>query len=157
MRIPLILIPSVFILDQLTKHWILTIHGMEPGLISAPLPLFNLVLVWNRGISFGMLNTHPEWMPWILLGMTSLLTLALCIWLKRTTRRYTQFGLAFVIGGALGNIVDRIRFGAVVDFLDFHWGTLHWPAFNIADSAIFVGVVFLLWDSILEAREKPAS
>ncbi len=154
MHRPLTLTLLAFLLDQLTKQWVLSIHGMEPGLIAAPLPFFNLVLVWNRGISFGMLNAHPEWMPWILLGLTGLMTLVLAVWLARTPRTVTRYGLSLVIGGALGNILDRLCYGAVVDFLDFHLGSLHWPAFNIADSAIFVGVALLLIDSVLESKEQ---
>jgi signal peptidase II len=148
------LIGLVLLLDQLSKQWVVGIHGMAAGWIAAPLPFFNLVLVWNRGISFGLFSHHPEWMPWILLGLTSLMTLVLACWLSRTPRRLTQIGLSMVIGGAMGNIIDRLHYGAVVDFLDFHLFGRHWPAFNIADSAIFIGVVFLLWDSVKEGKEK---
>ena len=144
----------VLLLDQLTKQLIVGLYGLTAGWIDAPLPFMNLVLVWNRGISFGMFADHPEWMPWILLGMTSLMTLVLAIWLWRTPRKVTQIGLSLVIGGAIGNIIDRLQYGAVVDFLDFHLGGYHWPAFNVADSTIFIGVVFLLWDSVLEAKEN---
>lgn len=140
--------------DQLSKHAILAVHGTDPGWIGAPLPAFNWVLVWNRGVSFGMFNAHPEWMPWILLSLTSLMTIAMTLWLLQTPRKWTLYGLALVIGGALGNILDRLQHGAVVDFLDFHWQDYHWPAFNLADSFIFIGVVFLLWDSVKEASEN---
>ncbi len=145
---------AVLLLDQLSKYFVLALNGTSAGWISAPLPFFNVVLVWNRGVSFGLFNSHPEWMPWILLALTSALTIALIFWLFHTPRRFTLFGLAMVIGGATGNIIDRVRHGAVVDFLDFHMAGLHWPAFNVADAAIFIGVVFLLWDSVKESKEN---
>jgi signal peptidase II len=143
-------------LDQLSKYLVFSqLAGEEPTprLLWEGCPLFNLVLVWNRGISFGMFSQHPEWMPWILLGLTSLLTAGLCVWLFRTPRFVTLWGIALITGGAIGNIIDRLRFGAVIDFLDFHIYHYHWPAFNIADAAVFLGVVFLMIDSVLEAKE----
>lgn len=151
---PIIISFAALLLDQLSKHAILAIHGTVSGWISAPLPFFNWVLVWNRGVSFGMFNAHPEWMPWILLGLTSFMTLAMILWFLQTPRMLIVYGLALVIGGAIGNILDRLQHGAVVDFLDFHIADKHWPAFNLADSFIFIGVVFLLWDSVKEAREN---
>jgi signal peptidase II len=156
-RLPALLLALLaLLLDQASKHLVLALHGMESGFISAPLPFFNWVLVWNRGVSFGMLNIHPEWMPLILLCLTSLMTLAMSLWMMLTPRKLTLYALALVTGGALGNILDRLQHGAVVDFLDFHWHQLHWPAFNLADSFIFIGVVFLLWDSVKESRETQA-
>lgn len=154
--IALALSAALLLADQLSKHAILAMHGTAAGWIAAPLPFFNWVLVWNRGVSFGMFSAHPEWMPWILLGLTSMMTLAMSVWLFFTSRILTVYGLACVIGGAIGNILDRLQHGAVVDFLDFHIGDYHWPAFNLADSFIFIGVVFLLWDSVREAKENKA-
>jgi len=143
-------------LDQASKYWALaTAEGMHPQLLAEVFPFFNTVLVWNRGVSFGMLSEHPEWMPLILTGFTSIITLVLLIWLWRAERGLTIFGLALIIGGAIGNIIDRVRYGAVVDFLDFHIAQYHWPAFNIADSSIFIGVVLLVWESIIDARNTP--
>lgn len=113
------------------------------------LPFFNLVLLWNRGISFGMLGHMQSWMPIALTLAISLVALTLAIWLLRARDLPTALALGFIVGGALGNIVDRVRFGAVADFLDFHWGHLHFWSFNVADSAIFVGVVILTLISIV--------
>jgi len=90
----------------------------------------------------------------VLTGLTSLVALALFIWLLRVTDRFMAFALGFIIGGAIGNIIDRVRLGAVTDFLDFHWRAYHWPAFNLADSAIFIGVVILVLISIVRPSSK---
>ena len=156
-RLMALAIAAVLLLaDQLSKYAILAMHGTAPGWIAASLPFFNWVLVWNRGVSFGLFSAHPEWMPWILLSLTTAMTLAMTVWLFLTPRILTVYGLACVIGGAVGNILDRLQHGAVVDFLDFHLGGYHWPAFNLADSFIFIGIVFFLWDGVREAKENKA-
>ena len=99
-------------------------------------PFFDLVLVWNQGVSFGLLNGAGGSSPWWLIGLAGAIAALLIAWLWRETRALPQAALWLVLGGALGNVTDRLRFGAVVDFLDFHLGGLHWPAFNVADSAI---------------------
>jgi signal peptidase II len=93
-------------------------------------------------------------MPWVLVLFALGISAALAIWLKNANERLLAAGLGLVIGGAVGNVIDRIRFGAVVDFLDFHWGDFHWPAFNLADSAITVGVVLLVLDAL---KTRPSS
>lgn len=142
-------------LDQLTKQMVLDAAiGAEPQMITRILPFFNLVLVWNPGVSFGMFsNVQPSWAPLALMVVTGGMTFALAVWLWNTTRPLTALALGLVISGALGNIIDRVLYGAVVDFLDFHLAGHHWPAFNVADSVIFIGVVLLVWESIVEARE----
>jgi signal peptidase II len=105
------------------------------------LPVFNLVLVFNRGASFGSFSA----VPWWALSLAGLAVIAvLATWLWRTLNRWVGAGLGLVIGGALGNVLDRVRQGAVTDFLDFHWGAYHWPAFNLADVAIVGGVLLFL-------------
>lgn len=143
------------LLDQISKQWVLELAGDPyPKLLREVTSFFNLVLVWNRGVSFGLFSDHPEWIPLLLIVFTGLVALILAVWLWRTPRLLTAYGLGLVIGGAVGNIVDRVRFGAVVDFLDFHVFGWHWPAFNVADSVIFMGVALLLVDTILESVEK---
>ena len=114
-----------------------------------------IVLVWNRGMSFGMLNTGDAAVPWILGALAVGVSIALVVWLKRADRRLVVAGLGLVLGGAVGNLLDRIQYGAVVDFVLLHYGSWAWPAFNVADSAIFLGVVCLLWDSLFGPRESP--
>jgi signal peptidase II len=140
--------------DLLSKWWVLA-QVMNPPRIIEVAPFFNLVLVMNRGVSFGMLGGAPGWMPWALTAFALLIAAALAIWLRRADSRILACALGAVIAGAIGNAIDRMRFGAVVDFLDFHAFGWHWPAFNVADSAIVVGVGLLILDSLKSDGEKP--
>ena len=146
-RLGLSVLLATVVLDQLSKWWILTDLMVPPRRI--PLASFlDLVLVYNRGVSFGMFGAAPHWMRWVLTGLALAVAAGLGAWLMRTQDRMLAVGLGLVIGGAIGNVIDRLRFGAVVDFLDFHVAGWHWPAFNVADSAITVGVALLLLDAL---------
>jgi len=142
----------VIILDQMTKWWILTSVMTPPQRIPVT-GIFDLVLVYNRGVSFGLLGGAPSWATAALIIFALLLSMALCIWMWRADSLLLGTALGFVVGGALGNVIDRFLHGAVVDFLDFHAAGYHWPAFNVADSAITIGVVILIIDSL---KSKPA-
>ncbi|MBC8337656.1 MAG: signal peptidase II [Alphaproteobacteria bacterium] len=144
----------IVVFDQVTKWW-MVFHVMNPPRVIEVTPFFNLVMGWNYGVSFGMLTSAPEIGVWILPVVTALITLALAVWLYRAEGLRPAFGLGLVIGGALGNLIDRIRFGAVADFLDFHASGYHWPAFNVADSAITLGAVVLVLDALFTGDEKP--
>lgn len=137
----------VLIADQITKWWILEIVMRPPRVIEVT-SFFNLVLTWNRGVSFGLFNTDSPWNQWTLSALALVIVTILLVWLWRAETRWLSIALGLVIGGALGNVVDRVRFGAVVDFLDVHAAGWHWPAFNVADSAICVGAVLLVLDSL---------
>ena len=150
----LIVSAVVLIVDWLTKWWIVS-TVMQPPRIIEVTPFFNLVMGWNFGISFGFLNSFPALSEWLLPMVVVVITGALGVWLYRTDRLRPALSLGLIIGGALGNLVDRLRFGAVADFLDFHAFGVHWPAFNIADSAITVGAVVLILDSLFVRDEKP--
>jgi signal peptidase II len=132
--------------DQLTKH--LVLRFFEPGSIKPVIPgFFNLTLTFNPGAAFGLWTGLPEGVREVVLGLTIVLALGVVLFfLRQPTYRSVigQSALAAILGGAIGNIVDRFVHGSVVDFLDFYIGTNHWPAFNIADSAICVGVVALI-------------
>jgi signal peptidase II len=141
-------------LDQVTKWWILDVVMQPPRVIEVT-PFFNLVLGWNRGVSFGLFNDREGFGPWPFLVLTAAITAGLVIWLKRVAGSWLAAALGLIIGGAVGNAIDRVRFGAVVDFLDFHVAGLHWPAFNLADSAISVGVVMVLVDSLFGRTRSP--
>jgi len=142
----------IFILDQITKSLVLKFVA---GHKIALLPFFNLVLVWNRGVSFGMLSGDNPFAPLLLTIMSLIITGCLIVWATRLTDKGLAAAVCAVIAGALGNVVDRIRYGAVVDFLDFHIMGWHYPAFNVADSAIVLGIAFIVFDSIfLEAKRK---
>lgn len=154
----------VLFLDQLTK-WMVTemiIRGKNGKLaldfitwmqhapeklsyIEFPITsFFNIVMVWNYGVSFGMFNTQDDQGALILSILAMILVLILLIWMMDTKNRTQGLCLALIIGGAIGNVFDRMRFGAVIDFLDIHVYGYHWPAFNIADSCIVIGVFFLI-------------
>jgi signal peptidase II len=142
------------LLDQLSKWWILTIVMNPPKRIPL-IEFFSLVLVYNRGVSFGIFNDAPDWARWALIVFAALIAAALLIWMRYAESRLLALALGFVAGGAIGNVIDRIYYGAVVDFLDFHVGAWHWPAFNVADSAITVGVALLIVDSLKSDSKTP--
>lgn len=133
--------------DQATK-WIVLLGVMQPPQAIAVTPFFNLVLVWNQGVSFGMLANSADLTRWGLTGLAVIVSAGLAIWLLRCTDRLTSLALGAIIGGALGNAIDRVVHGAVVDFLDVHLAGYHWPAFNLADSAIIVAAVTLIVQSM---------
>jgi signal peptidase II len=142
----------VLILDQITKHLVLLeLTDRPPAAVTG---FFNLVLVWNRGVSFGLFASAPDWGPWILVVVTLAICAALAVWLVREDRALPGYAIWLVLAGATGNLIDRLRFGAVVDFLDFHLGGYHWPAFNVADSAIVVGAGLLLLDGLVLSRHS---
>ncbi len=142
------------ILDQMTKWWILTSVMTPPQRVPVT-GFFDLVLVYNRGVSFGLFGGAPSWVTAALIIFAILLSVALCIWMWRADSLLLGTALGFVVGGAIGNVIDRLLYGAVVDFLDFHAAGYHWPAFNVADSAITIGVVFLILDSLKSKPGEP--
>jgi len=154
----LILSGLIVAFDQLSKWAVMELifHGdLSPRQIEVT-PFFNWVVVWNRGISFGMFNQQSAYGPYLLIGLALLISLIFLIWLFRTNSRMQSAGLALVIGGAIGNVIDRVQYGAVFDFLDFHVGGYHWPAFNLADSCIVVGVFILLIQALFFEKEVHA-
>ena len=154
LRSGLLVAVLVLLLDLVSKLAIL--EWIDPPAQGIPLTSFlAIVLVWNRGMSFGMLNTDAAVVPWILGGLALAVSVALVWWLKRADRRLVIAGLGLVLGGAVGNLIDRVQYGAVVDFILLHYRGWQWPAFNVADSAICLGVVCLLWDSLFGPRESP--
>jgi signal peptidase II len=155
LRLGLLVALPVILLDQLTKWWLLA-DIMNPPKTLTLTGFFNLVLVWNRGVSFGMFGSHSQWGPILLTALALAISVALLLWLRRVESRLVATAIGMVLGGALGNVIDRFRFEAVVDFLDFHAFGYHWPAFNVADSAISVGVGLLLYDALFESRRKPS-
>ncbi|HUC10469.1 MAG TPA: signal peptidase II [Stellaceae bacterium] len=147
----------VAILDQLTKALILAHFAGRAFGDEAITPFFNLVLTLNHGMSFGLFNTGrgtggtANVLVFSLAGAA--IVVGLIYWLSRVASPLLGSAIGLVIGGAVGNIADRVRYGAVIDFLDFHIGIYHWPAFNLADSAICLGVAVMLFESLLLRRE----
>lgn len=153
LRFGFLLAALVILFDQASKIYVLALFDPPRPIIEVT-SFLNIVLVWNRGISFGLFGSGADYMPWVLSGLALVIAVVLVVWLARVRTRLPAIGIALVLGGAVGNVIDRIRFGAVVDFVDFHLSGWHWPAFNVADSAITVGVVLLLYDSLFGGRES---
>jgi signal peptidase II len=151
-RLGLSLAALVIVLDQLLKWWVVT-AVMDPPREIEVTSFFNLVMAWNRGISFSLFRSDWPAGPYVWAGLAVAVAIGLGWWLGRVRHALTATALGLVIGGALGNAIDRLRLGAVADFLDFHWQGYHWPAFNLADSAISVGIVLLVVPGLFGARE----
>jgi signal peptidase II len=155
----LALAAGVALIDQLTKIWAsATLEYLQPV---AVLPFFNLTLLHNTGAAFSFLSDAGGWQRWFFIVLTVAISAVLIAWLHRGARGkpWLSLSLALILSGAIGNVIDRIRFGYVVDFLDFHAFGWHWPAFNVADSAITLGAVLLIVDGFRheEKRAKASS
>lgn len=144
---------AVVLLDQISKLWIFRVLLEQQSEIVV-LPVFSLVKRYNTGISFSIFATDHATGPWIFALLATIIALGLLIWLSQTADRLPAIGLAFVIGGAIGNVTDRVREGAVMDFLLFHWRDWAWPAFNLADTAITIGVALLIYDGVFGGRKR---
>jgi len=182
------------LLDQLSKWWILAWAfrpeeglsaasfvdlmattdkslSMVGGTLAVVTSFFDLVLAWNRGVSFSIMRSDSPAAAWIFSGVALAIVAGLIVWLKRMDRPWPAVAVGLIVGGAMGNVLDRVRFGAVVDFLYVHgdaypgvcsvldgiglgWLNCRWPAFNVADSAIFVGVAMLLIDGLFARPER---
>jgi signal peptidase II len=146
----------VVVLDQATKA--LVELNLERFDSIELLPFFNLVLTYNKGAAFSFLADAGGWQRifFVVLTVVVLVVLLRWLWSLKERKGVLPVALSLVIGGAIGNLIDRIATGLVVDFLDFHYAGWHWPAFNVADSAIFVGVALLLYDSLFLAGKREA-
>lgn len=146
----------VIVLDQLTKWW--ASASLEYGVPVPVMPLFNLTLMHNTGAAFSFLSEGGGWQRWFFAILALAISVVLVVWLKRLQQeqRWLAVALTLVLGGALGNVIDRVYLGYVIDFLDFYYQQHHWPAFNLADSAIFVGALMLIIDTLRSDREDKA-
>ena len=146
------LMAIVGLADQISKTLIL----QRMGDVERTIPVtgfLNFVLVWNRGVTFGILGRESQhYMPYILVAVAALILFLLGRWLWRTHSTVVALALGAIMGGAVGNIIDRVRYGAVADFLDFYYRDYHWYAFNIADAAIVTGVALLLLDGMVRGK-----
>lgn len=134
--------------------WYLTPPVRLPFVAMEVTSFFNLVIVWNSGVSFGMFGNYGAYMPYILIAVALLIAGLFAKWMMETKDPFQGICFAMIIGGALGNVIDRARFGAVIDFLDLYAYGYHWPAFNIADSAVCIGVGLLIFVSLLSDFKK---
>jgi signal peptidase II len=146
----------VLFADQASKLWLLYGLHMAEGQRIAVAPFFDIYLMWNTGISYSLFPQSTATGRWILLGVTILATIFLAVWLWRAQARLTALALGAIIGGALGNGYDRLVYGAVADFCDFHAFGWHWYVFNIADTAIALGVALLAYDGVFAQRRTRA-
>lgn len=146
------LMVAVVLVDQVTKAAALSL--LSQGAAVPVLPSFNLTLGFNEGASFGMMGGIMAGKPFLMSAMTGALTLAFAVMALRAKHAFERAGFALVVGGALGNIVDRLRQGAVTDFFDLYWRDWHWPTFNVADIAITLGAVVILAASLPVRRRK---
>lgn len=166
MRLVMALVAVVaLVLDQVTKEWVMTAllpclsgpAGPGCAVVSPAIEVtgfFNLVTAWNFGVSFSMFYSQHDLMPYMLSVMAILISGALLWWGRANDRLLAAVATGMVVGGAIGNVIDRLRYGAVADFLDFHVAGWHWPAFNVADCCIVVGVGLLLIDGLFSEAER---
>ncbi len=141
--------------DQASKLWIL--QGLmlpELGRVDL-LPVLSLTMVWNQGVTFGMFKADGAWGPLVLVAIAVAIVAALAVWLRRAETRLVAVSLGAIAGGAIGNVLDRLRFGAVVDFIHFHVGGWSWYVFNVADAAIVCGVAALVLDGLRPKSRQP--
>ncbi|MBL1322036.1 MAG: signal peptidase II [Methylophaga sp.] len=144
----------VIVLDQASKWIMSSLLSLHDTL--AVMPFFNLTMAHNYGAAFSFLAGAGGWQRWFFIGLTTVISIALFIWLKKLSSyaKLEAISISLILGGAIGNVIDRIYFGYVVDFLDFYYGTAHFAAFNIADSAICVGAGLLILDSFVSKPEQ---
>ncbi len=153
----LLLSAFIVIVDQLSKSYI-SAHFGEFEFISI-LPVLDITRMHNVGAAFSFLANASGWQRWLFIGLAVSVSIGITAWLCLMPRKghgLLAGGLALVLGGAIGNVIDRIRLGAVVDFIHFHWDRAYFPAFNVADSAITVGAACLLLDALLESKRTKA-
>ena len=151
----LLLSAGVIALDQLSKAYIAS-HYLEFE-FTRILAVLDITCMHNVGAAFSFLASASGWQRWVFIGLAVVVSIGITIWLlklPRGTHSLLAAGLALVLGGAVGNVIDRIRLGYVIDFIHFHWERAYFPAFNVADSAITVGAACLLLDALFEAKRK---
>jgi signal peptidase II len=153
-RFGLMIALATLALDQASKLGLLFVYDLpvrEPVVVA---PFLDLMVVWNRGISYGLFQQHTELGRWVLLGISLAAAVGLSLWMARTPSRFLAASLGLIVGGAIGNAVDRLAYGAVFDFVHFHIGQFSWYVFNIADAAIVAGVIGLIYDSLVLDKRR---
>ena len=154
LRLALTLAAIVLVLDQASK-WVILTQVMDPPRVVEVTGFFNLILPYTTGVSFGRVGgAAAAWKPWALGGLALAVSAGLLYWLARQPERLLGVAVGLIVGGALGNALDRAHQPGVVDFLDFHLAGWHWPAFNLADSSIFLGVAILVFDGLFRERVR---
>lgn len=149
MRIGLFVAFIAVVIDQITKWWFMEVFLKPPINFVSIMPCLNIVKTWNKGISFSMFASDSEMGRWALVSLSVAIVIWLLFWLRKEENKRIMVALGFIIGGAIGNLIDRIRIGAVADFINVYYDTYHWPAFNGADSFIFIGAAIILISSFI--------
>ncbi|WP_371186366.1 signal peptidase II [Thalassotalea maritima] len=144
----------LLIIDQVTKHWVAATFNYRE--VIEVMPFFNLTYVHNPGAAFSWLADQSGWQRWFLSAVAIVVSVMLIIWMRKTPKQQALISIAFalILSGAIGNVIDRLMFGYVIDFLDFYIGNKHWPAFNVADSAIFVGAALMIYDAFTNNEQS---
>ena len=147
----------MLVVDQVTKQWIVEQYSL--GMSDRITGFFNLVHVHNYGAAFSFLNNEGGWQRWGFSVFAAVISLIIIVWIVRLSpqQRLEGCALALILGGALGNLYDRVALGYVIDFLDFHWSGWHFPAFNVADSGITLGAILIILDSFLRYQNDKQS
>lgn len=153
-RIGGIIALMVFLVDRVNKWWFIDVFELPSKGVVEILPIFDVVMVWNRGVSFGFLSASDDFGRWALVILNLIIVAVLVYWLKTAKNLITAGAIGLVIGGAFGNIYDRVKFGAVADFFQFHWESWYFAVFNVADSFIFIGAVLLIFNSTFGSDAK---
>lgn len=146
----------VLAVDQAVKLWLLRVVDLAATGPIRITPFLDFVLVWNQGISYGLFQQESDLGRWLLVAFTAAIIVVLSVWLARAQDRWTAASLALIVGGAVGNAIDRIAYGAVADFVHFFVGSFSWYVFNVADAAIALGVIGLLLDAVRGRRNNAA-
>jgi len=145
----------VIVIDQLSKAWMVRHFRYAEDVVV--LPVLNITLRFNNGAAFSMLADASGWQRWLFTGLAIAVGGAILVWLYRLdarAERLLSVSLALILAGAIGNLIDRVRLGHVVDFIDFHWKDVHFPAFNVADSAITIGAALMLLEAWIGGRNR---
>ena len=147
----------MLLIDQAHKFWMLDVYDIASRQPVQVLPFFDLVMAWNKGVSYSLFEANTELGRYGLLAVTGAATMFLAVWLGRSTTKLSGLGLGLIIGGAIGNGIDRALYGAVADFFHFHVGSFSWYVFNLADIGIVAGVGLLLYESLVSPDAKPSA
>lgn len=144
----------VVILDQSSKYW--AVSALMPYQPQAILPMLNMTLAFNSGAAFSFLSGSGDWHRWFFTGFSGVMSMVLAVWIWRLPQgaRLQLTAISFILAGALGNLVDRLLLGHVIDFIDVYYTHYHWPAFNIADSAICIGAFLLFVDMGFQSKQS---
>ena len=146
---------TFLLLDQITKHWVAGSFDLYESVNI--LPFFSFTYVHNTGAAFSFLADQGGWQRWFFTAIATIASVVFITWLSKTPKENKLLSIAFalMLSGAVGNLIDRALFGYVIDFIDFHWAGYRFPAFNIADSAIFVGAVLMIAESFINGEKSP--